>query len=329
MSTSSINPRRTSALPVTGRALPQYDREGTLRETAAKDAMRSISIQYPKQTAIMERIEALRLSTIGVRGVPLPGLRLSQVSQAGKTKTFEQYIAGLKMRARADGQDPNRHQVVYIGLNRRVTVKMLYQRLLTKLGDPHPEKGNLETLVQRAEEFLRRFDVQLLIVDEIQHLANSRSDSGEVTDELKSFLDQGLVPVVFAGNEESKRFFEANSQLSVRLGTPLELTPTDLNASAEARMFRSFCIQLDEAITRSGVVRQSSNFGSKEALSGLFVASSGHVGRVCRLVGAALEHAARRDADYIEIYDLCHAVENLALPAKWTRRNPFMMVATS
>lgn len=311
------------ALPTTGRALPQFDRDGTLRETAAKEAMRGLSIEYQKQTAIMERIEALRLSTLGVRGVPLPGLRLSQVSQAGKTKTLRSYIADLKARTTMEGGPVNPHQVIYIGLKRRVTVKMLYQRVLSELGDPHPDKGNLETLVQRAEEFLQRLQVELLIVDEVQHLANSRTDSGEVTDELKSMLDLGLVPVVLAGNEDSKAFFEDNSQLSARLGAPLELTPTDLSAAAEAKMFKKFCIDLDEAITATGVVRQISSFGSKEVLQGLLLSSSGHVGRVCRLVGAALEHAARRDADYIESYDLSYAVEHLAIPSKWTIRNPF------
>ena len=310
-------------MPATGRALPQFDRDGTLRETAAKEAMRSISIEYPKQTAIMQRIEALRLSTLGVRGIPLPGLRLSQVSQAGKTKTFQSYITDLKARTQLEAGRVNPRQVVYLGLKRRITVKMLYQRLLAELGDPHPEKGNLETLVQRAEEFLQRLEVELLIVDEVQHLANGRTDSGEVTDELKSFLDQGLVPVVFAGNEESRPFFEENSQLSARLGTPLELTPTDASAKAEAQMFKQFCIQLDQAITASGAVRQPSNFGSKEVLQGLLVSSSGHIGRVCRLVGAALEHAARRDADLVEIYDLSYAVEHLALPSRWATRNPF------
>jgi hypothetical protein len=323
VSGSAVNQGSAKALPTTGRALPQYDREATLRETAAKAAMRRISIAYPKQLAIMERIEALRLSTLGVRGLPLPGLRLSQVSQAGKTKTFERYITELKARTAAEGLPSNPHQVVYLGLKRRVTVKMLYQRLLMQLGDAHPDKGNLEILVQRAEEFLLKFGVELLIVDEVQHLANTRTDSNEVTDELKSFLDQGLVPVVFAGNEDSRPFFEENMQLSARLGTPLELTPVDLSTKAEASMFKTFCIQLDQAIANEGVTKMLSGFEAPSTLQGLLVTSGGHVGRVCRIVGAALEHAARREADYIERYDLAYAVENLAIPSRWTLRNPF------
>lgn len=318
MRRSTCNPA-----PTTGHALQQFDAEGTEREARAKEIMRSILIAYPKQTAIMERIEALRLSTLGIRGVPLPGLRLSQVSQAGKTKTLETYIHNLQGIREVGETEDNCQQIVFLGLKRRVTVKMFYQRLLRELGDPHPEKGNLETLVQRAEEFLSKLRVELLIVDEVQHLANPRSDSGEVTDELKSFLDRGVVPVVFAGNEESENFFENNPQLSARLGAPLELNPTNLDASEDAKMFKAFCIGLDKAISASGLFPQSSNFGSKEVLQGLVVASSGHIGRVCRLVGAAMEHAARRDAEYVEIYDLSFAIDNLGIRSRWIGHNPF------
>lgn len=310
-------------MPSTGHALQQFDAKGTEREARAKEVMRNISIAYPKQTAIMERIEALRLSTLGIRGVPLPGLRLSQVSQAGKTKTLETYIRNLQSSKDVGDTEDNCRQIVFVGLKRRVTVKMFYQRLLRELGDPHPEQGNLETLVQRAEEFLGRLRVELLIVDEVQHLANPRSDSGEVTDELKSFLDQGVVPVVFAGNEDSATFFENNGQLSARLGAPLELNPTNLHASDDAKMFKAFCLGLDKAICASGLFPRSSNFASKEVLQGLVVASSGHIGRVCRLVGAAMEHAARRDAEYVEVYDLSFAIDNLGIPSRWIGHNPF------
>ncbi|MEO1968472.1 MAG: TniB family NTP-binding protein [Sphingomonadaceae bacterium] len=310
-------------VPSTGHALQQFDDEGTRREMLAKKVMRDISIPYPKQIAIMQRIEALRLSTLGIRGEPLPGLRLSQVSQAGKTKTLQTYILGLRAKIKYGKSEKSKNQVVYIGLKRRVTVKMFYQRLLSEMGDTHPDKGNLETLIQRAEEFLRKLGVELLIVDEVQHLANPRSDSQEVTDELKSFLDRGVVPVVFAGNEESRHFFENNAQLSARLGAPLELSPTNVRANQDAKMFKAFCIDLDRAITASGVVERLSNLGCDEVLRGLLIASSGHIGRVCRLVGAALEHAARRHAEFVEIYDLSFAIDNLALPSKWVSHNPF------
>jgi hypothetical protein len=158
-----------AALPITGRALPQYDAAGTLREVAAQRIFDTIFIPYEKQSAIMERIDALRCSTLGIRGRPLPGLRLSQVSQAGKSKTFEQYILDLKARTLAEGRPENPHQVIYIGLKRRVTVKMLYQRLLMKLGDTHPNVGNLEILVGAALNHAARRDADCVETYDLAH----------------------------------------------------------------------------------------------------------------------------------------------------------------
>lgn len=327
MSSAQAQTGGPTGLPVTGHALPRYDQAGTEREQSARRAFESIYVPYQKQTVIMERIEALRLSTLHRRGVPLPGLRLSQVSQAGKSKALQRYRESLAERCMATGEEVNPYQVIYIGLQKRVTVKMLYQRLLKQLGDNHSHVGNLEMLTQRAEEFLAARSVELLIVDEVQHLANTRTDSEQVTDELKSFLDAGLVPVVFAGNEHSRPFFEENNQLAARLGVPLELSPVDVATKSEAVLFKTFCLGLDQALVRSGAVSRPCDFAHGKVLRGLLLASGGHIGRVCRIVGAALDHASRRDAEFVEAYDLAHAVQNLAIPSAWTISNPFTQEA--
>lgn len=41
------------------------------------------------------------------------------------------------------------------------------------------------------------------------------------------------------------------------------------------------------------------------------------------MVEAALEHAARRDADYIETYDLSFAVRTFAIPQEYVFSDPF------
>lgn len=311
-----------SVRPTTGHLLPQWDEAGTARESFAQKAYGEIYVPYPPQTAIMQRIEALRSSSLGRRGQPLPGLRLSEVSQAGKSATLQRYIFDLHEKSRTDG-DYNPNRVIYVGLKRRITCKMLYQHILKTLGDPNADRGNLEILSQRMEEFLPRLGVELLIVDEVQHLANNRADSSQVTDELKSFLDAGLVPVVFAGNDESLRFFEENNQLSARLGIPLELSPVSVKSKSQTSAFKTFVAKLDRAVHAACGMRQLSRFDDAGIVKGLYLASGGHIGRVCRIVGAALSFASRRDADCIEVYDLSLAVRGLAVPSKWTQDNPF------
>ncbi|QCB43335.1 hypothetical protein E5673_14785 [Sphingomonas sp. PAMC26645] len=137
------------------------------------------------------------------------------------------------------------------------------------------------------------------------------------------FLDAGIVPIVFAGNEKSKHFFEKNEQLCARLGRPLELTPLTRTEPRDRTLFKTFCRDLDAALVNNGVVRSISGLSDTVPLSGLMAASGGRVGRVVRIVEAAMEHAVSRDADRVELYDLSHAVQTFAMPQRYINKNPF------
>ena len=273
------------------------------------------------------RIEVLRQRSLGRRGQPLPGLRLSQLSQAGKTRTFTEYRRQLMSRTLLGTGASNPYQVLYLGLEVRVTVKMMCCQILRMLGDPHWDKGNTDEIKQRTREFMHARGVELLFVDEIQHLARESTDRTDVTDELKRFLDMGIVPVVFAGNEESRAFFERNSQLASRLGPPLELSPVDAGETGQLAAFKQFCADLDVALVSTRAIGASSGLTEPTQLNGLLLASGGHIGRVCRIVEAALEHAVLREAEFIELFDLSYAVETFAIPQEYTAANPFLVAS--
>lgn len=308
--------------PVTGRAIPLYDQTSIERTAKALDAFSEIDISYGPQDAIAGRIDILRRRCLGKRGVPLPGLRLSQVSQAGKTKTFQRYRKWLFAQSAATNGTPNPWQVLYLGLEVRVTVKMMCQQLLRLLGDPYADRGNTDEVKLRVQEFVAEKGVELLFVDEVQHLARDSQDKIDVTDELKRFLDMAIVPVVLAGNEDSKKFFERNPQLASRLGTPLKLDPVDPTKPAELRAFAEFCHEMDKQLVARGIFQRPSGLAALESIDALIKASGGHVGRVCRLIEAALEHAVSREAEFIELFDIAHAIEHFAIPQRYIKVNP-------
>lgn len=308
--------------PTTGRAISQYDQASIDRTARALEAFSQIDISYGPQDAIVGRIDVLRRRYLGKRGEPLTGLRLSQVSQAGKTKTLHQYIARLLAESAGTNGTPNPWQVLYLGLEVRITVKMMCQQLLRLLGDPYADRGNTDEVKLRVQEFMAEKGVELLIIDEVQHLVRDSQDKIDVTDEFKRFLDGGIVPVVMAGNEDSKRFFERNSQLASRLGTPLKLDPVNPNNACELRAFAEFCHEMDMQLVAKGIFQRLSGLAATEPVDALIKASGGHVGRVCRLVEAALEHAVAREAEFIELYDLAHAIEHFAIPQRYIKFNP-------
>ncbi len=309
--------------PISGRAFPQADDIATDRATAALEAFNAIDVPNPQQLAIRSRIDVLRKRYLGYQSKPMTGLRLSQLSQAGKSHIFEHYVPWLDAKTMLMTGASNPYQVLYIGLEVRITVKMMCVQLLRKLGDPYADDGNADAVKQRTREFMHRRGVELLIIDEVQHLETETIASIDVTDELKRFLDMGIVPVVFAGNEKSRDFFERNTQLASRLGAPLELSAVDTSQNAQLADFAKFCTDLDRAMFDHGCVRQLSGFDNALIIDVLLRASGGLLGRVCRIVEAALEYASLRDADFVEAYDLSWAIDNFAVPQRYTSSNPF------
>ncbi|MBD8736232.1 ATP-binding protein [Sphingomonas sp. CFBP 13706] len=307
----------TPVSPLTGSARPDYETNGE-RTAHAVRLMLDLYVPTAKQEALISKVNAFTNACSGMSGVPLPGRALSEPSQAGKSRTI------AEMARRLNAVTPcNPRRVIHLELTERITVKMLYQRILVKLGDPEAlGRYSVEILRQRCAELLPAVGTNLLAIDEIQLLGKLTNDNYEVADALKSMLDTGIVPILFSGNEKAKNIFEVNEQLRGRLGVPLELMPVNPRLLADRKALKTFADALDVAITASGLVSPS-GLGESQVLRQLGKAAGGYTGRFCRIVGAALEHACARGAERIEPYDLSHAVRHLAIPARWVGKNPF------
>lgn len=318
-----MNGGSQSDAPLTGHAFPTDDAKVAARTAAALATFTKISIPYGPQKAVATRIGVLHNRCLGQRGMPLPGLRFSQVSQAGKSFVLEGYRNNVMSRMLAATGMSNPYQVLYLGLEVRITVRMLCCELLRKLGDPHCQQGNTDEIKLRMKEFMEYRGTELLIIDEAQHLNRESEKNVDVTDELKRLMDAGIVPIVFAGDQTSRAFFERNPQLASRLGTPLELSPVAKKEVSQLSAFKNFCSDLDTAMAQMGCTRTRSGLAEKAQLEGLLAASGGHIGRVFRIVEAALEHSSLRDADHVELYDLAFAVDTFAMPQGYARHNTF------
>lgn len=306
-----------SPQPATGGALTDY---ASNAERAAKAVGFMLDVYVPSggQERLIQNVLAFTSGCTGIRGIPLPGRALAAPSQVGKSSMIREVTR------RANATFPaNPHRVLHIELKESITLKMLYQRILAKIGDPEA-LGNysLEILRQRCTELLPARGTHLLAIDEVQLLAKQTKTNYEVADGLKDLLDLGIVPVLFAGTEKALGIFEVNEQLRGRLGVPLKLDPVDPKNSADRKGLKDFAMGLDQAIADAGLIG-SSNLHETGLLRRLGRASGGHIGRFSRIVGAALEHACARGASVMEPYDFSFAVCHLAVPARWTERNPF------
>lgn len=326
MGSARKDPFGVQPKPVTGSRQPvPGNAEVRRRSSLATRLLEDEWIEHAPQRAIIDELLRYRDDTKDRLGRPLSGRRLSQFSQAGKSRTMEQLKRELAAEREAAGLPPNPYQVVIVELDRRMTLKGFYQEVLKQLDDEFwNEKVSAKVLENRIADFVRRLGVELLIADEVQHLRSKAKEAGEVTDRLKVFLDRGVVPLVLVGDEDAIEFFRQNGKLAARLGRPLELTPLDpQRTKGDARLFKLFCGAVDDLLVTSGVFGMRSGLTDHAMLDSLLKVSSGHIGRVARLVGIAAPDAVWRGADRIEPYDLSRATREFAIGAGWLTDDPF------
>lgn len=309
-----------------GRAsTPIGDRWAEDRAADAARAFKTIWIEHQPQEMIVNELRRYVRQCAGYGGAPLIGCRLSEHSQAGKSATMARLKRALAEERAEAGLEPNDFQVVIIELDSQTSLKAVWQELLQALGDEYWDAPvSAKVLEKRISKWVKDLEVEVLVIDEVQHLDRKTTDAKLVTDRLKVFLNRGVVPLVLVGDEQADAFFASNPKLRARLPKGLSLTPLDVFSSkTDKKLFKQFCSSMDDAIFKLGFLQEKAGLSDDRILSALAEISKGHVGRVARLLELAFPEAVGRGADRIEPYDFSKAVRSYAIGNGWVRRDPF------
>lgn len=307
----------------TGKADEENSRAMNDVMTDAEAIFDNIYLNYPRHKQMQLAIDRIRLHGIKVRdtGKPMRGLLVTGPTGSGKTTGIEQYVAHLiRQGAYAEGLTP----LLYLRLRKKVTVMKLLRAILAKFGDRYASKRDEDELVEQVRNCIKRAGVEVIVIDECQHLRNKSTNNLEVTDQLKTFLDDCISPVVFVGVEEAQGMFDENLQLAGRCAEPVKLTPLDPMNGADVALLTRFLELLDEEMVRLNLTSRSSSLGSPYNVTCLHLASGGVIGQAFRIVRAALLIATSRSALFIEAYDLSLAVERWAVRNKICVSNPYL-----
>lgn len=284
-------------------------------------AFESIYIVYPPHSEFHEGCDYLIKLGRATRGRAQKGMRTLAPSGSGKTTAAENFVDRFEARyPRTDEYVP----IVYIALERATTAKKLMMSILDFFGDNYSSSGNEQTLKKRVKACFERFGVELLIIDEVQHLNTRRLDQGDVTDSLKRLLDDGVVPIVFLGTDEAEDLFQRNLQLNGRLLAPCDFKKLVFERPSDRNLLGGYARLLDQALVDKGVMPKLSGLDDPWVLGCFHAVSDGVIGRVSRLVCVALEIALRRDATRLEIGDFAEAVDRWAIPNAFCEANPFL-----
>lgn len=307
--------------PATGLRIERVSGEINAEVAAKVAAFQSLYVPYPPHIELHGRIDyVLKLGQL-TRGKPQKGLRVLAPSGSGKTATATAVISRIEAATpRTDTFIP----ALYVPLERDTTPKKLMVEILRAFGDPFASRGTEVALKGRAYACFQRFETQILLIDEVQHLRpGSTRTTSDSTDALKRLLDGGVVPIVFLGTEEAADLFTRNVQLSSRLHPPADLRTLDRNSEHDRGLLKGFVERLDAKLLEEQLTLHPSPLAHPWVRACLHEVSGGVIGRVSRLLSVAFEISLRRGAEMIEAYDLAEATDRWAVAQDFVSTNPF------
>lgn len=309
-------------LPKTGNPWPDDGLSMLAAEATMLGTFDGIYIFNPRHLPVFTSVEQLRLLGLAQPGGRKRALRILAPSGSGKTTTIQQYAQKVAARL-TDDERSWRRPVVILSIHPRIKVKGWWLAVLSALGEEmYRPRDTEETVRRRAYEAIVRFGVEVLVIDESQHLAVGTKMIGEVTDRLKRFLDDGIVPVVLMGTSDARTMLESNLQLSNRMMPPCDIVPLG-SGDRDRQLLEKFLDRLDAAIVDAGLMKERAGLGHPLVSACLMEVSNGIIGRVVNLLRVALGRAFRRGAARIELCDLQAATATWAVAQSIVVRNPF------
>lgn len=291
--------------------------ERSMRVGAAVAGVRRIRLPEPRQLGIHAEFDEVRLTGVEMRGMPMLGMTLFEVTGAGKTTTAEQYAKRVNANAE-DGVVP----VLHIRLDNSGTARSLYVEMLSALGDGFALNGTEHSLRRRTLDALADSGTQLVIIDESHHGGKRSGFGGEITSSVKLLLDGGVVPVALLGTEEAVPIFSKDMELSGRLTAPCRLGRLEWNDPYDNEIWCGFLDNLDRRLVEDGILTKPTGLADEGLDRALIEATNGVIGQLMGTIRTAVREAVRAGRDHMTLEDLVVAVDTWNVGHRFVDYNP-------
>ncbi|BBB24612.1 TniB family NTP-binding protein [Amphritea japonica] len=200
------------------------------------------------------------------------------------------------------------------------TVKNMAEGMLFQLGDPAFFKGSAVDKTGRILNYIKSCQVRLIIFDELQHFIDqgSRAAPRQVSDWLKTLIDQSGSSAVLMGLEQSEYILRINEQLRRRFSRRVDLKPFSIACSSS---FRDFT-KVIKGLYRTADMPLSGKL-SQDLFKRWHFATNGIMAYMVNLIISAYQVAQREG--YASIHQEC--LEQAFIESIWSegegRLNPF------
>ena len=183
------------------------------------------------------------------------------------------------------------------------TVKSVWSCILEGLGDPHYATGSEPLLKKRLRKALTREGIELIIIDEFNHVAEERN-ANRVVNAIKNLLSAGWVSVVICGTSTELDSLPSNPGFSRRMVKHPGLPPRVWGQPADAASWTKFVLGLDEGMVERGILDERSNLDAPLLAEALCNLCDGLVGQAHWIIQESMKDAVRRGRSCIGREDL-------------------------
>jgi hypothetical protein len=273
----------------------------------------------PQQMSATRQINSLRVMSLNQpEGQMRRGARYLHASGAGKStcaKIIKQHVAKLY------GFDPDRKSVLHVTLSTTGTPRSLGSSILTEVGEGYSSTGDAELLLLRVREAIKEFNVELIIIDELNHI-KGKSLATDAANTIKNILTKGWAPVILMGTIDAEPLVKSNRELKVRCQSQKFLRPYVHTDTTDLKHWSVLMERIDLQMKKRDVVAHTA--GLKDMAKELCEASNGLIGEFHGIMLSALEATLNAGEEYVSRSRLSDAVDEWAVSDGTIDINPFM-----
>lgn len=177
------------------------------------------------------------------------------------------------------------------------TVKNMAEEVLLQLGDSKFNKGSAIEKTVRILDHMRRCEVKLMIFDELQHFIDhgNKTTPKQVSDWLKSLIEQSGVSTVLMGLTQSEHILRINEQLRRRFSSRVDLLPFSIADQESFWIFFKALRALDKVLK----LPQAMDL-SEDLVHRFHFATNGIIGYMVNLTIAAYQVACENNLPCVE-----------------------------
>lgn len=217
-----------------------------------------------------------------------------------------------------------RDTVVYFEVPDTVTVKGLVAAMLVDLGISNPA-GSKEQMTGQLIRLLQERKVKLVFLDEIQKLCYRSADKVRIDalGWIVSFVNRIGITVILSGTEECLRIRSYLPAFATRFPYQINLEFFHFSQNADSD-YRRTLQKLDESLNEITGLKPEAHLHDPSVAAALFIATSGNLGGLRRIIHVALKRVLTRDdGNGLKWADFFYACDQVKWHTGLKSENPF------